>query len=722
MTKYFQPGTLRKNQIKILLVAIFGLLVAGYVAFDLHQFLNLDTLKRERDFVQDYYRSHQAVTLGLFFAVYVLVTAVSVPGATLLTLAGGALFGLLPGFIVVSFASSFGATLAFLASRFLLRDTVERYFGDRLSSINEGIRREGGFYLMTLRLAPVFPFFVINLVMGLTAMRPLNFYMISQLGMMPGTLVYVNAGTQLAQLNSVSDVLSPELFLSFSLLGIFPLLAKKGLELFKARRGLSRWRRPGSYDYNLVVIGAGSGGLVSAYIAATIKARVALIEKKDMGGDCLNTGCVPSKALIKSAKVLAQAKRAKDFGFRSGQYDFNFAEVMERVQTVIQKVAPHDSMERYQALGVECIQGEAQIISPFEVRVGERRLTTRSIIVATGATPLIPNIPGLENVQYLTSDTIWKLRILPQKLLVLGGGPIGCELAQAFQRLGSEVTIVDIAKGILNREDDDVSQLMSEVLRNEGIRIVSGAKTKGFEVDTRGKRLIAESEHGDITLEFDEVLLALGRTARTRGFGLEQLGVRIHPRGTLDHDPFLRTNIPNLYCVGDVAGPNQFTHAASHQAWYAAVNSLFAPFKAFRVDNRVMPRVTYTDPEIATVGLTENEAREAGLPYELTKFPLNDLDRAIVESEKHGFIKVLTVPGKDRILGATVVGAHAGESFMELVTAMRHGIGLNKILGTIHPYPTFAEANKYAAGQGKRAHAPQRILSLLEKFHAWRRS
>jgi pyruvate/2-oxoglutarate dehydrogenase complex dihydrolipoamide dehydrogenase (E3) component/uncharacterized membrane protein YdjX (TVP38/TMEM64 family) len=713
---------MHKNHFKILLAVMLALLVASYVAFDLHQFLNLDTLKMKRDLIQDYYQSHKAATLGLFFAIYVLVTALSLPGATLLTLAAGATLGLFPAFVLVSFASSLGATLAFLVSRFLLRDTVERHFGDRLKSMNDGIRREGGFYLFTLRLVPIFPFFVINLLMGLTAIRTLTFYVISQLGMLPGTLVYVNAGTQLSQLNSVSDVLSPELLLSFALLGLFPLLAKKGLELLKGRRELSRWKRPKSFDYNLVVIGAGSGGLVSAYIAAAIKARVALIEKKDMGGDCLNTGCVPSKALIKSAKVLALAKRAKDFGFRSGQFDFNFAEVMERVQTVIQTIAPHDSMERYQALGVECIQGEAKIISPFEVAVGDRRLTTRNIIVATGAAPLIPNIAGLEKIQYLTSDTIWKLRTQPKKLLVLGGGPIGCELAQTFQRLGSLVTIVDIAQGILNREDDDVGQHISEVLRNEGVTIVNGAKAKAFEIDAQGKRLIAESEQGDITLDFDELLLALGRSPRTTGFGLEELGVRIQSRGTIEHDAFLRTNIPNLYCVGDVAGPYQLTHAAAHQAWYAAVNSLFSPFKSFRADYRVMPRVTFTDPEIATVGLTEKEALEKGIPYELTSFPMDDLDRAIAESETQGFIKVLTVPGKDKILGATVVATHAGESFIELVTAMRHGIGLNKILGTIHPYPTFSEANKYAAGQWRRAHAPQRILSLLEKFHGWRRS
>jgi dihydrolipoamide dehydrogenase len=711
-----------KRYLKILLVGILAVLALTYWAFDLHQLLTLETLKAKRDSFQAYYSSHKAPTAGLFFALYVLVTAVSLPGATLLSLAAGASFGFLPGFLLVSFASSVGATLAFLVSRFLLRDTVERHFGDRLRVMKDGMRREGAFYLFTLRLVPLFPFFVINLLMGLTPMRVLTFYLVSQVGMIPGTLVYVNAGTQLAQVNSVADVLSPGLLASFTLLGVFPLLAKKILGRLKMRQRLSRWKRPRAFDYNLVVIGAGSGGLVSAYIAATVKAKVALIEKNAMGGDCLNTGCVPSKALIKSAKVLAMAKRAKDFGLRSGHFDFSFAEVMERVQNVIKTIAPHDSIERYQSLGVECIQGEARIVSPFEVAVGERHLTTRTIIVATGSGPIIPKIPGLENVQYLTSDTIWRLRTQPKKLLVLGGGPVGCELAQAFQRLGSDVTILDMANSILNREDDDVTQLMTEVLQHEGITIICGAKAKAFEVDSQGKRLIAEHGRDDITVDFDEVLFALGRSPRTQGFGLEELGVEIQARGTLEHDEFLRTTIPNIYCVGDVAGPFQFTHVAAHQAWYAAVNSLFSPLKSYKADYRVIPRVTFTDPEIATVGLTEKDAREKGIAYELTRYSLDELDRAITETEIKGFVKILTAPGKDKILGATVVGAHAGESFMELVTAMKHGIGLNKILGTIHPYPGFSEANKYAAGQWKRAHAPQRILSLFEKFHRWRRS
>jgi pyruvate/2-oxoglutarate dehydrogenase complex dihydrolipoamide dehydrogenase (E3) component/uncharacterized membrane protein YdjX (TVP38/TMEM64 family) len=713
---------MKKRFARILIVTLMLLLILSYQIFDLQRFLNLNYLKQQHELFREFYTNHQLATLAVFFMTYVLTTALSLPGATILTLGAGALFGLLPAFVVVSFASTLGATLAFLAARFVLREAVERNFGDRLAAVNEGIKREGAFYLFTLRLVPVFPFFVINLLMGLTPMRASTFYFVSQLGMIPGTLVYVNAGTQLAQLNSPVDVLSPGLLFSFALLGFFPLLAKKVLDLVKERRSLALWKRPRTFDYNIVVIGAGSGGLVSAYIAAAVKAKVALIEKNEMGGDCLNTGCVPSKALIKTAKVLSLARRAKEFGLKSAQVDFEFADVMERVQRVIKTIAPHDSVERYRSLGVEVIQGEARLLSPYLVTVGDRQLTARNIIIATGASPIVPKIAGLEKISYYTSESIWSLRVQPKRLLVVGGGPIGCELSQAFRRLGSLVTLVDMADSILSREDQDVSELISSALKHEGITLLNKATAKRFDVVSGTRILVVDTSSGEQAIEFDEVLFALGRRARVQDFGLEELGVKLQAGGTIEHDDFLRTNIPNIYCVGDVAGPYQFTHTASHQAWYAAVNSLFSPFKMFRADYRVIPRVTFTDPEVATVGLTEREAKEKGIPYELTTYGLDDLDRAIAENDAHGFVKVLTMPGKDKILGATVVGAHAGESFIEFVAAMKHGFGLNKILGTIHPYPTFAESNKYAAGVWKKAHAPARILAYVKKFHEWRRS
>jgi dihydrolipoamide dehydrogenase len=711
-----------KKVVKVLIIGFVLALVVAYQALGLQKYLSLDYLKAQQGAFQAFYQEHRAATLGVYFLIYVVVTALSLPGATVLTLAGGALFGLATGLVTVSFASTIGATLAFLAARFVLRDTVEAKFGDRLKALNEGIRREGAFYLFTLRLVPLFPFFVINLVMGLTPMRVPTFYWVSQVGMLAGTFVYVNAGTQLAQIDSLSGILSPRLLASFALLGVFPLLARKGIDIFKGRRALAKWPRPKSFDYNIVVIGAGSGGLVSAYIAAAVKAKVALIEKAEMGGDCLNTGCVPSKALIRSAKALNIARKAADFGFKSASVDFNFADVMERVQRVIKTVAPHDSVERYTSLGVECIKGEARIVSPYEVMVNGRRLTARNIIVATGGSPIVPKIEGLDQIRYFTSDTVWNLRTQPKRLLVVGGGPIGCELAQAFQRLGSKVTIVDMAPTVLGREDHDVSRLIARTFEREGIEMVTGAKAKRFVPGGAGGSLTVETASGERTIVFDDVLLALGRGARAKGFGLEEVGVRLEPRGTIEHDEFLRTNIPSIYCVGDVAGPYQFTHFAAHQAWYAAVNALFSPFKSFKADYRVIPRVTFTDPEVATVGLTEREAIEKGVAYEITTYGIDDLDRAIAEDDAHGFVKVLTVPGRDKILGATVVGAHAGDYFVEFVAAMKHGFGLNKILGTVHAYPTFAEANKYAAGAWKKAHAPEKALTYLERFHRWRRS
>lgn len=710
-----------KNLARFLLVIIVLGLMAAYYAFDLGQYLSLSYLKAGQTEFQAYYEANRALTLCSYFVIYVATAALSLPGATILTLAGGALFGLGTGLVMVSFASSFGATLACLASRFLLRDYVQKKFDTRLKAIDAGIQNEGAFYLFTLRLVPLFPFFVINLAMGLTKLPAGTFYWVSQLGMLPGTAVYVNAGTQLAQIESLQGILSPGIIGSFALLGIFPLLAKKCLDLLKARRALSRWPRPKSFDYNMVVIGAGSGGLVSSLIAGTLKAKVALIERNAMGGDCLNTGCVPSKALIRSAKVIALAKRAKEFGFKSGQIEFDFAEVMERVHKVIAKVAPHDSVERYTGFGVECIKGEARIKSPFAVEVGGRTLTTRNIIVATGGGPIVPPIPGLNEIPYLTSDNIWQLKQLPQHFLVLGAGPIGCELAQSFRRFGSKVTIVDMADRILPREDPDVAGLIAERFAHEGIEIVTKAKVTAVRQQDGQKILVCEVASGKREIIFDQILLALGRKAHAKGFGLEELGVQLDPRGTIAHDEYLRTNIPNIYCVGDVAGPFQFTHTASHQAWYASINALFSPFKTFRVDYSVIPRVTFTDPEVATVGLTEREAKEQGIPYETSTYGLDDLDRAIAEGEEHGFVKVLTVPGKDKIIGATVVGEHAGDYFIEFVAAMRHGFGLNKIMATIHPYPTLAEANKYVAGVWKRGHAPMHLLPYVERFNRWRR-
>jgi len=712
------------NTRRIALLATLAVLVALFFAFDLGRFLTLDFFKSQQAAIESWRAAHPAVAALAYFVVYVAVTGLSLPGAAVMTLAGGAVFGLGWGLVLVSFASSIGATLAFLASRYLLRDAVQAKFGDRLQALNAGVEREGGFYLFTLRLVPVFPFFVINLAMGLTPIRTWTFYWVSQVGMLAGTLAYVNAGTQFARIDSVAGILSPALVGSFALLGVFPLLAKKIVEIARMKKVYEGWTKPARFDRNLVVIGGGAAGLVTSYIAAAVKAKVTLVEKHKLGGDCLNTGCVPSKALIRSAKLLSHMGRSAEFGIRSARAEFDFAEVMERVQRVIRTVEPHDSAERYTGLGVDVVEGTAKLVSPWEVEIvrdgGHReRLTTRSVVLATGARPFVPPIPGIDDVGYLTSDTVWSLRERPRRLLVLGGGPIGCELTQAFARLGSAVTQVEMLPRLMVREDPEVSELVMRRFRAEGIRVLTDHKAKAFVVEGGEKILVAEHADAEVRIPFDAVLVALGRAANLKGYGLEELGI---PNGrTIETNAFLQTNYPNIYAAGDVAGPFQFTHTAAHQAWYAAVNALFAPFKKFKADYSVIPWATFVEPEVARVGLNEQEAKARGIAYEATVYGLDDLDRAIADDEAHGFVKVLTVPGKDRILGVTIVGEHAGDLIAEYVLAMKQGIGLNKILGTIHIYPTLAEANKYAAGAWKKAHTPERLLAWVERFHAWRR-
>ncbi len=711
---------------KTILFVVIGALITIFFMFDLQQYLTLDTLKSKQGAIENYRSIHPELTAIIYGLIYIAVTGLSLPGATILTLAGGAVFGVLWGTVIVSFASTIGATLAFIAARFLFRDTVKSRFSSKMKAIDEGIARDGAFYLFTLRLVPVFPFFMINLTMGLTTLKVTTFYWVSQIGMLAGTVVFVNAGTQLAKIDSLSGILSPAVLGSFVLLGLFPLIAKRTVASIQANKVFKNYKKPKTFDNNLVVIGAGSGGLVTSYIAATVKAKVTLVEKHKMGGDCLNTGCVPSKALIRSAKYLSHIKRSKEFGIKKASVEFDFADVMDRVQSVIETIEPHDSIERYTELGVDIVQGSAKIISPWEVEVtteeGSKTLTTRSIVIAAGARPFVPAIPGLDQVAPLTSDNVWSLRELPKRLLVLGGGPIGCELTQSFARLGSKVTQVEMLPRIMIREDQEVSKIVMASFKQEGIDLRVGHTAKEFIIENAEKVLIAEHEGKLVKIPFDEVLVAIGREANVSGYGVEEMGISLSPRRTIETNAFQETNYPNIYACGDVAGPYQFTHTAAHQAWYAAVNSLFGQFKKFKTDYSVIPWSTFTDPEVARVGLNEQEAKEQNIAYEVVSYDINDLDRAIADSEAHGFVKVLTQSGKDKILGVTIVGEHAGDLIAEFVLAMKHNLGLNKILGTIHIYPTMAEANKYVAGMWKKEHAPEGLLRWVEKFHAWRRT
>lgn len=712
---------------KLLLIAVLVGLVALFFAFDLGRYLSLEQLKQSQADFAALYAERPALVIGAYFAIYVAVAALSLPGAAVLTLAAGAIFGLVAGTVIVSFASSIGATLALLVARYALRDSVQARFGKRLAEIDKGVERDGAYYLFTLRLVPLFPFFVVNLMMSLTRMRAWTFHWVSQLGMFFGTLVYVNAGTQLAKIESLRGILSPGLIGSFVLLGLFPLIAKKVVDAVQARKVYAPWApaKPTTFDRNLVVIGAGAAGLVTSYIAAVVKAKVTLVESHKMGGDCLNYGCVPSKALIKSATLMQQMRESAKYGIARAEATMDFADVMDRVAKVVSDIEPHDSVERYTGLGVDVVLGYARIVNPWTVEIDradgtKQTLTTRSIVIATGAEPFVPPLPGLKEAGVLTSDTLWGQRELPKRLVVLGGGPIGCELAQAFARLGSQVTQIEMAPRILLREDEEVAALARAALERDGVTVLTGHKALRCEPEGDGHVLVVEAGGQEQRVPFDKLLCAVGRVSRLKGYGLEELGI---PAGrTIETNAFLETKYPNILVAGDVAGPYQFTHVAAHQAWYAAVNALFGTFRKFKADYSVIPWATFVDPEIARVGLNEQDANEQGVPYEVTKYGIDDLDRAIADSAAHGFVKVLTVPGKDRILGVTIVGQHAGDLLAEYVLAMRHGLGLNKILGTIHTYPTLAEANKYAAGEWKRNHQPKQLLEWVAKYHAWRRA
>ncbi len=709
------------SKTKIILFAIIAIAIASYFIFDLGRFLTLEYAQSQISTIQNFKDENFALAAFSYFVLYIAITALSIPGALIVTLIGGAIFGLLWGTLIVSFASSIGATLAFLVSRTLLRDWVESRFGDYLAPINRGIEKDGNFYLFSIRMVPLFPFFMVNLLMGLTAIRTSSFYFVSQLGMLMGTAVYVNAGSELAQITSLSGLVSGRVILSLVLLGIFPLIGRFIVNTVQKNKIMKRFSKPKKFDANVVVIGGGSAGLVSAIIAVGAKAKTVLIEKHKMGGDCLNTGCVPSKSLLRSGKIMSYIRRGKEYGIDNAAGEVNFAEVMERVQGVIKTIEPHDSVERFTSLGVECIEGDARITSPYTVEVDGRTINTRSIIIASGARPLVPPIPGLEEVNYLTSDTVWSLRELPQRLLVVGGGPIGCELAQAFNNLGSTVTQVDMASRIMPREDPEVSAAVADKFQRDGINVLTDHRLVKFSNSNGVFTMEAEHDGNTVTVEFDKVLLAIGRKANVEGFGLEDLEMPLTPQGTIEINNAMQTAYPNMFACGDVAGPYQFTHMASFQAFFASINSLLGGWWRLKANYRVVPWATFTDPEVARVGLSETEAKQQGVAYEVTRYDMDHLDRALADGEAHGFIKVLTVPGKDKILGVTVVGYHAGELIGEFVFAMTHGMGLKKIAAVTHIYPTLLEANKFSANAWRNARLPEKYFPWMEKFFAWQR-
>lgn len=699
----------------LMLAGIALLAVFVYTQF-LADLITLENFKARQSELDAWVAANAAIAAGAFFAVYVAMAAVNIPGAAVLTLIAGALFGVLQGTVIVSFASTIGATLAFLLSRFLLRDFVESRLRETLMRINKGLDKDGAFYLFTLRLIPAFPFWAINMVMGLTRLKTSTYYWVSQIGMLPATIVYVNAGTQISQVESLEGLASPGIIASFVLLGLFPLITRKALGWYKAKQQRGEFPKPENFDTNMVVIGAGSGGLVTSYIAAAAGAKVTLVEKHRMGGDCLNTGCVPSKALIRSSRIRSYLDRSAEFGIETVAVGVNFPAVMQRVREVIARIEPHDSVDRYTALGVDCIQGKATITSPWTVDIDGRTITTQNIVIAAGGSPSIPPIPGIDEIDYVTSDTLWHLERLPRRLLVLGGGAIGCELAQAFKRLGSDVMQVEMLPRLLANEDPEVSAAVEDAFRRDGIYVLTNCQAKEFRRVDGENVLICGDDRGEQHIKFDKVLIATGRRGNTDELGLDTLGIEPNRNGTIPVNEYLQTDYPNIYVCGDAAGPYQLTHAAAHQAWYCAMNALFGRLWKFAADYSVIPRAVFCDPEVASVGISEQQAIKENIPHEVTTYGIDDLDRAIADGEARGFVRVITPPGSDRILGVTIVGSHAGDIISEYVLAMRHGLGLSKILGTVHIYPTLAEANKFAAGNWRKANLDERLLRISRWF------
>lgn len=701
----------------ILILILFNLLGA-------EEYISLAFLSGKLTLMKDYTESHFVFASIIATNVYTLICLFSLPGAAILTMLYGALFGLAYGVLLVSFASTLGATMAMILVRYLLRDFVMNKFKKSISKIDSEIEKQGKLYLFTLRLLPIFPFFIINIAMGVTKIPIRTFFWVSQIGMLPGTILYVNAGKQFSKLTSMKDIISPEFIFSVLLLALMPWFAKKFINTIKKNNVYRKYRhlKPHKFDYDVIVIGGGAAGLVTSYMCSSLKANVALVEKDKMGGDCLNTGCVPSKAFIRSSHLLHLANESKKLGIRKMNYEFSFKEVMQRVHQVINDIRPHDSTERYEELGVTCISGDAKILTPWSVEIDGKSIKSRNLVIACGAGPIVPTIEGLNEINYFTSETIWSLEICPKELLILGGGPIGIELAQSFNRLGSKVTIIEKSSRILAKEDVDVSKVIQECLVKEGILILLEHELTSFSKVSDQIFFTCESKGVRKDFNTDCVLLALGRAARTKGYGLEELGINLRQNGTIEVNEFMQTNYSNIFACGDITGPYQFTHVAAHQAKYCAINALFGKIKKIPIDYKAIPRCVFTDPEIATVGINETMAQELGISYELTKFNFDELDRAIADSQTIGFIKILTATGKDKILGATIIGAQASNIISEITLAINNNLGLSKILNTVHPYPTMSEGNRYVAGVWKKAHLSPFVFKLLSFYFSRRMS
>ncbi len=686
---------------KVGLIVLIIVCVIAYYRLDGNQYLNLENIKLHHQELLSAYQQNPFSFSLFYFFVYVVLVALSFPGATVLSLAGGYIFGFIKGLLIINWASTIGASVAFLMARFFFKDFLQRKFHHTFLKINQGMDREGNQYLLTLRLIPIFPFFLINILMGLTNISFWRFFIVSLIGMLPGTAVYVWAGTTLQNVNSVSDIFTSKMITIFFLVGLIPIIQSKFLIYLKQRKNYLKFSKPKKFDYNLIVIGGGAAGLVNAYIAANLKAKVLLVEESNMGGECLNYGCVPSKALISLSNTKKYSKT-------------NFAELKNEISNIIQSIAPHDSIDRYSNMGVDCEKGKANLISPFEIQINGKTFSGKKIVIATGAKPFYPTIDGLDKNKVFDYESVWKLEKLPDHLVIIGGGAIGCELALAFSKLGSKVSIIE-QNAVLASEDRDMVNHVLTGLRTSTINIFENCKI--ISVNHDENKIIFENENKITEIHFEHLLLACGKVGNTEAIS-SNLNFDLDSRNYIVVNEYLETvKYRNIYACGDVNGLKQLTNAASHQAWYTSINALFGTWKKFRIEHDFIPHAVFIEPELARVGLNELDAKRKSIEYDLYLFDASDLDRNLIERNKLGKIKVLTIKNTDQILGVTIVGEAASEILAEFVLAMKYHLGLNKVLATSHIYPSFSEQNKYVAGVWKKNSVPKYIYKILKKYH-----
>ncbi|MBA3536096.1 MAG: FAD-dependent oxidoreductase [Tatlockia sp.] len=679
------------------LILLLGLLIL-FFSLRLDKYLTFTSLRENRATLISWTKEHFFMAALLYMSCYTLAVAASVPGAVFLTLAGGFLFGVVFGTVFVIVSATLGATALFFAVRTSFGDWLAKSALSWLGRMREGFQQNAFSYLLMLRLVPLFPFWVVNIVPALLGVDAKTFIITTFFGILPGSIVYVMVGNGLSHVFEANQ--TPNLGIIFDIKVLLPLLALAALSfipiLYKRVNPKEQKKNPKTNQIkcDLSIIGAGAGGLSVAAVAAQLGLKVVLLESGKMGGDCLNYGCVPSKSLLAAGKIAYQLRHAAQFGISSKGLEIDFKKVMQQVHAVIKVLAKNDSVERFESLGVQVIKAVARFSGVNTLVAQDRVIEARRIVIATGSSPFKPPIPGLEDTPYLTNETIFNLTEQPKHLIVIGGGPIGCELAQAFSMLGSKITLIE-GFNLLPKDDVDCVAILRAQLKAMGIIIHEQAKVLGVEPHAHGGIKVSINQAGEkLAIRGSHLLIATGRRANVENLDLEKAGIVYSNKG-IEVNSRLQTSNRRVYALGDVVGPYQFTHMATYQAGIVLRNIAFKiPAK---VDYRAIPWVTYTLPEIAHVGLLAEEAlKHADIQF--TEWSFLENDRAQTEHSLEGKIKIIS-DKKGRVLGVTIVGAHAGELILPWVIAIREKRTLRSFTDAVSPYPTLSEISKRVAGE-----------------------